>query len=340
MNQWPKILLSIAFAVALIGIWLHIVDLSEVLIITKRVRIEFIFPLAMSFLLMYFIRSIRWKIILSPIERITTAQSFNLCMTNYLINFLVPVHAGELVKSVLLKKIKGTPVSKSLPTVYLDKVTEVFPFFFLLAATPFLAKRLSYIIYLTSGLLLIILVLLVLFLCFLVKRKDSAVKLAEKVFFFLPLNLRTKLAAFVDLFVDGTSSIIQLSGRLLEILGLTILAVSVHCTFMWLFFYSFGIKLPLLTVIVGYLLLNASFILPAPPGFAGSLELSFLFIFAFLFGYDKNIVSAIAASSHIFMAVLFGLTGATSMACIGARLSNILRVHESKLGLGELVDSD
>lgn len=95
-----------------------------------------------------------------------------------------------------------------------------------------------------------------------------------------------------------------------------------------------------MTVIVGYLLLNASFLLPAPPGFAGTLELSFLFIFSYIYGYDKNIVSAIAASSHIFMAVLFGLTGTLSMACIGAKLSNIFRGDETPLDLEQVRASD
>lgn len=117
----------------------------------------------------------------------------------------------------------------------------------------------------------------------------------------------------------------RLSNRLLEIIGLTILALIIHCFFMWLFFYSFGVTLPLSTVLVGYLLLNASFILPAPPGFSGSLELTFVVIFTYLFGYDKNLVSAVAASSHVLIAILFGLFGFLCLALIGTKLSAVLK---------------
>lgn len=291
-------------------------------------------------MLIYFLRSLRWKIILSPVQQITIFESFNLCMTNYFVNFLIPVHAGELAKSLLLRKLKGTPVAKSLPSVYIDKVTELLPLFLLLIATPLLAGELTHIIYLASGILLLILLLLIFFLSFAVNRRDMAIKWVEGIFFFLPIKLKKKLRGFFTLFADGVSAMTSLSGRLLEILGLTLLAVLVHCAFMWLFFYSFGIRLPIMTVIVGYLLLNASFLLPAPPGFAGTLELSFLFIFSYIFGYDKNLVSAIAASSHIFMAVLFGLTGTLSMACIGATLSNIFRADQTPLDLERVQASD
>jgi uncharacterized protein (TIRG00374 family) len=139
-----------------------------------------------------------------------------------------------------------------------------------------------------------------------------------------------KLNNLVSLFIEGLASLPQLSRRLLDIIALTILALLLHCALLWLFFYSFGIQLPAITVFVGYLLLNASFILPAPPGFSGSLELTIMFIFSYLFGYDKNIVSAIAASSHVFTAVLFGLAGFLSITLIGLKPTSLLRAESGQ----------
>ena len=337
MNQRSKILLSIVLGLLLLVIWLYIIDVEEMFNIFKNVKILFIFPLGLFFILIYFLRSLRWKIILSPVEKITMIESFNLCMTNYFINFLIPVHAGEVAKSFLLKKMKGTPISKSLLTIYVDKITDLLPIFLLLLAAPFQKKQLSYLIYLTSGILLLALLLFILLLTVVLYKKNVALKSMEKIFFFLPTEYIMKLKYFLNLFVEGIFSITRLSNRLLEILGLTMLALVLHCAFMWLFFYSFGIELPILTVIVAYLLLNASFILPAPPGFAGTLELSFVFIFTYIYGYEKNLVSAVAASSHIFIAALFGLFGLSSMALIGTKLSTILKIEsQSKVDLEKL----
>ncbi|MFX0137939.1 MAG: lysylphosphatidylglycerol synthase transmembrane domain-containing protein [Candidatus Hodarchaeota archaeon] len=314
----------------LVGIWVYIVDFEEMLNVFKKMKISCILPLVIFFIIMYFLRSLRWKIILSPIENITVIESFNLCMTNYFINFLIPVHAGELAKSMLLKKMKGTPVSKSLPSIYIDKATDLLPILLLLIMAPFLKSKISSVSYIVSGICLFLLLFFMFILIFIVYKKNTALIWIEKTFFFLPDTLKIKLKNFFALLIEGLSSISRLSNRLLEIIGLTILAVIINCYFMWLFFYAFGVEVPILTILIGYLLLNASFILPAPPGFSGSLELTFVIIFTFLFGYDKNLISAIAVSSHVFIAILFGLFGLSSMALIGTKLSRILKIELEK----------
>lgn len=334
MNYRIKILLSIALGSLLVGIWLFIADVGEMVNTLEQLRVTFIFPLGILFMLVYFLRSLRWKIILSPVQKISVGESFNLCMTNYFINFLVPVHAGEVAKSMLLKKMKGTPVSKSLVTVYVDKIMDLLPFFLLIAVTPFLKKQINSIIYLVSEILLVVFIVLTLSLVIFFYKKKLALLLLERMFFFLPDSLKSRLINFANLFDEGLASLPRLSNRLAEIIGLTIMALAVHCLFMWLFFYSFGINLPVLTVLVGYLLVNASFILPAPPGFSGSLELTFIFIFTYLYGYDKNLVSVVAASSHVFIAVLFALFGLSSIALIGTRLSSLLKTEfENEAGM-------
>jgi hypothetical protein len=295
--------------------------------IIKKVKIAGFFPLAMLFTLVYFVRSVRWKVILSPIQKISFSESFNLCMTNYFVNFLIPIHAGEVARVMCLKKMKGTPASKSLLTIYIDKLTDTFPIILLLAATPFLSKELNGIIYWTSGMLSLIVFFITLCLVFVAYKKETAINWIEKILFFMPAKFRIKLRSMLSHFVEGVRSMTKLSGRIFEIIGLTVLELTIHGTIVWLLFSYFGIRLPVLTVMVGYLLLCVSLMLPAPPGFVGTMELSFVFIFTYLFGYDKNVVSAIATSAHIFTAVMFSLLGFMSITLIGSKLSTILKIE-------------
>jgi uncharacterized protein (TIRG00374 family) len=332
MKRRLTLILSLFIGLILLAVWLYIIDFREMFGVLKGIRVYYLFPLGLFFIVMYFLRSLRWKIILSPVERITAFESFKLCMTSYFINFLVPVHAGEVAKSVLLKKRRGTPVSQSLLTVYVDKAMDLLSVFLLLAVTPFLSPQINSIIYPISAVLFLIFLVFILSLVSLYYKKELFFNVVEKIFFFLPARIKKKFRDVLNLFVEGIFSLPRLSGRLWQITGLTLLALLFHCLFLWLFFFSFGIKLPALTVFVGYLLLNASFLLPAPPGFAGSLELTIIFIFTYLFGYDKNLVSAVAASSHIFSALLFGLIGLSSIALIGTKLSLLMKIES---GTGE-----
>ena len=330
MNQRLTIFFSIALGLILMGIWLYIVDLSEMIAIIKKVKVAGFLPLAIMFALVYFVRSVRWKVILSPIQKISFSEAFNLCMTNYFVNFLIPIHAGEVARVMCLKKMKGTPASKSLLTIYVDKLTDTFPIILLLAATPFLSKELNGIIFWTSGMLSLIVVFITLCLVFVAYKKETAIKWIENILFFMPAKFKMKLKNVLSHFVEGMRSMTKLSGRLLEIIGLTVLELTIHGMIVWLLFSYFGIRLPVLTVMVGYLLLCVSLMLPAPPGFVGTMELSFVFIFTYLFGYDKNVVSAVAASAHIFTAVMFSLLGFMSITLIGTKLTTIFKMESEE----------
>jgi len=247
-------------------------------------------------------------------------------MINYFINFLIPIHAGEVAKCLLLKKLKGTSASKSFLTAFIDKLTDLVPIFLLLLITPFLAPEINSIIYWISAVMLLFFILFSILLISVVYKKDSVFVLLERMVFFLPLKFKKKLRNFFSLFVESVTDLPQLSKRIPEIAGLTILALIGHCVLLWLFFYAFGVELTIVCTLAGYLLLTASFVVPAPPGFSGSLELTMLFIFSYIFGYDKNIVGAIAAFSHVFAALMFAILGLMSIMLIGTKLSSIIRM--------------
>ncbi len=327
MKQRLRVILSITVGILLIIVWLHIVDIEEILQLFGEMKLSIILPAGVLFLSAYFMRSLRWKAMLAPVESISAAESFHLCMISYLINYFIPVHGGEVAKSILLKKIKGTPVSGSLLTVYLDKVMDLLPILVLLPFAPFLSPRLSRIVSMASIVGLFLLLSVILFLLFLLLKKDSAKRLLEKTLFWTPKRFKVLLFNFLNSFIDSVSFIRHLPGRLLEIFGLTILALLFNCACMLMFFYAFGTKVPFSTILIGYILLNVSFILPAPPGFVGSLELMFVFIFSYVYGYDKNLVSAVAVSSHIFSAAFFSSIGFISLALVGAKLSSLFKVE-------------
>jgi uncharacterized protein (TIRG00374 family) len=325
MKEWKKIISGAIIGILLLGIWLWIVDLNEIFTLFSQMRISLMLSAGCLFGLAYFARSIRWKIILASVERVTVLEAYSLCMTNYFINYFIPIHAGELAKSLLLKKIKGTPVSSSLITVYVDKVMDLLPIFLLLLITPLLSKRLSLIIYIVSGIALFIFILTFSILMLFSTRKESAMNFFEKMISWAPVKLKSYAVMFIDSLLEGLGFLKNLPRRSVEILGLTLLAALFQGICLWIFFYSFGVKLPILTILVGFTLLNTSFLLPAPPAFVGSLEITFLFIFTYIYGYDKNLVSAVAASSHIFSAVFFSLFGFLSLSFIGVKGTSIIQ---------------
>jgi glycosyltransferase 2 family protein len=335
MKRAAKIIGSLVLGLGLLGLWLAIVDIHDMVAMLTRIRILYLPLMIGLFFLSYFLRSLRWKVVISPIVRISAAEAFHLSMTNHLVNFLVPVHAGEAAKCLLLKKIKGTLLSQSLAATYMDKAVDLLPIVLGVALAPFVSVRIRSVLLGVSGMIVVIWMALMASVVFILLKKKAALAWAEKALRFFPKIFRPKIGRLARLFVEGFSFLPRLSRRIPEILGLTFLAFLVQSLFLWIFFSSFGIRLSLPAMFVGYGLLNVSFLIPAPPGYSGSLELIFIFIFSYLYGYDKNPVSAVAVSSHIFTAVAFGLFGLAAMAFLGTRLSAVFKMSAGPDALKE-----
>src|SRR5713226_8016902 len=70
-----------------------------------------------------------WRVALSsPAAKITFGLVIGvvlLFLVGIFLNFLLPIRGGEVAKSLMLKRIANIPVSKSLPTVAMDKALDL-----------------------------------------------------------------------------------------------------------------------------------------------------------------------------------------------------------------------
>jgi len=66
-------------------------------------------------------------------------ESFSYFMAGMLINYIIPIRAGEVAKSFFLKKNEGVKISKSLPSIFIDKLTDLFPIIVIIILIPILS---------------------------------------------------------------------------------------------------------------------------------------------------------------------------------------------------------
>ena len=85
----------------------------------------FLIPLlSLLSLLNYFLRFLKWDYYLSIVKvKIKRIDSFFIFMSN-LIMAVTPGKMGELLKSYLVKEISGTPVSKTFPIIFVERITD------------------------------------------------------------------------------------------------------------------------------------------------------------------------------------------------------------------------
>jgi len=84
--------------------------------------------LALSQLLMWsghFCRVKRWSYVVRAAHPASFRQLQSATQIGFLVNFSVPARLGELVRALLLTRLAGPPVSRSLAMVALDRVTDL-----------------------------------------------------------------------------------------------------------------------------------------------------------------------------------------------------------------------
>lgn len=328
MRLRTKIILGILLEILLIWLWLHFIDIKTAVSYLKKVNINLICGGMFCYVSAYFIRSIRWKIILDPIVSVSVRKVFALYTAGMFVNYLFPpLRGGEFTKSIFLRKMDNIGISQTLPTVFVDKVFEVSPVVFIFCGivfspyVPTLAKVIMFpmlIVFLVFATLSIIAV----------KKKEMTSKGLKAIFLWLPKGFQHKLFEVIDSSFSGIVILDKHPIKLLGLVLLSLLASLMDASFIFLFFKAFGMAIPFWVALVGYTLVTFSYIVPNPPCQVGSAEVVIILIFSGIFGIDKNMVAAVNILAHILTGLYIIINGSFSLSMIGLKLKELVEIEE------------
>jgi len=107
--------------VALLIVWLLIVDLDAVAQTLRSAQWAFVALAAGLAVTSTVVRAVRWRIVLRPIASVAQVDVWLISLGSSLINFVIPIRSGEIARSLFLKQRDSVPISASLPTVAVDR---------------------------------------------------------------------------------------------------------------------------------------------------------------------------------------------------------------------------
>ncbi|MEM7361551.1 MAG: lysylphosphatidylglycerol synthase transmembrane domain-containing protein [Bacteroidota bacterium] len=130
----PYLLISCLGAFLLYRIYGQ-VNLKELIETFKEVRIEWVILATIAHLINHYLRAFRW-------QRLVAVQGYTLSvldsflgeMSGFLIN-LVPPRMGEWMRCVILKRLKGIPISVSFGGVIVERLLDISLFILLFTFT-------------------------------------------------------------------------------------------------------------------------------------------------------------------------------------------------------------
>jgi uncharacterized protein (TIRG00374 family) len=279
------------------------------------------------FLTAWSTRGIRWKLFLNPVGKVSAFQAIALYQVGVFLNFLLPIRGGEVAKCFMLKRNADIPVSKSLPTVAMDKALDLMPALFIMAIVPFLGVQMDIKLWLVLWFVSGILISLLFFVLLSAWKRDSAIAFLQKMTGLLPKSIGNKIEGFATGFVDSLLAGASQPRIFIPAIMLTIVAVLFDGLFAMLAFWTIGYHITFGIALFGYSVYNMFYILPTPPGQVGSNEAVGLLVFSGLLHIPATQVTAMFVFSHPWAAVLMCTTGLICLSALGLTITGAMKVQ-------------
>ena len=282
---------------------------------------------SVAFVLAFSFRAIRWKFFLNPVRRVGVIHIIQLFLIGVFLNFVLPIRAGELAKSLVLKRTSHVPLNQSLPTITMDKAMDLLPALFLVALIPFLGIQMNKIVWSILGLANAGLVSLILFTVLASWKHSLAIHLLQLVTKVLPSFLKKKVEAFVIGFVNTLLLSAKRPGTLIIAVLLTGISVFLDGLYNFFAFWAIGHPISIFQALFGYMLYNLFYILPNAPGQVGNNEVVGLLIFSSILHIPPESVTAMIVFFHLWSGLLMCAMGMGCLTALGVSLSSVVKVQ-------------
>jgi glycosyltransferase 2 family protein len=332
--KYIRIIIANIIGFTLLYFWYRTIDTEIFLSHIKNINYFYVLLSGTFYLLAYFVRSYRWKFLLGSIKKVSILKIYTLFMSGMMLNFIIPIRLGEVLKSYFLKKTEQVPMSKSLPTIFVNKMMDLLPVIVLMILLPFINFSETFagykIFHIVLGVILFFLILALLIVYYSSIHKEFFTKLMNKLIFWNKGKFKNRLIDFVENFIDSLHTIDKTVKNFASLFGFTLLAITLDSVYVWLSFKAFGFEAPFLLIFFGYTLLNLTYLFPTPPASIGSLEIYWMFIFYSMFGFDKDLVNAVVAFNHVFTGSIIIIVGLLSFNFVGIPLKSIFKFSLDK----------
>jgi len=124
-----KVTFSLTAGIILSAIALYLalknVPVSELIQYFATINYFWGIPSVIIVLICFFLRAVRWRIILDASEKMSIWRAFHPLMIGFMINCVLPGRVGEVARPVILKKKEKIPFTTGLATVAAERVFDI-----------------------------------------------------------------------------------------------------------------------------------------------------------------------------------------------------------------------
>jgi len=302
-----KVIAGLALSALLVWLSIRGIEFRGVIDGFRTIRCWYLFPAVAAMFLMQLLRSIRWGVILRPIEKVDQLSLFSVTSVGFLAIIAIPARMGELARPYLITKKSRIPMSSALGTIFVERVLDSLTVLIIAvvalsftALPPWLVRSSVLFLLVTLGLFAVMVRMMV--------RREATLRILAPLIGRLPVRYAGTVNRLIDHFIEGFRIVVD-PALLLLVSLLSIVIWFVDVLAIYLLFLAFGLHLPVAAAFVLMIILIIGIAIPTAPGFIGNWHY-FCILGLGLFGIPKTDALTFAIIYHalsIGIVILLGL---------------------------------
>ncbi len=272
MRSW-KFWLGVVVSIIFLALALRGLDLEGFWTTVRHANYWWLLPGVAVYFGGVVVRTWRWHYMLRHIKQISLARLFPIVVIGYMGNNVYPARAGELLRSYVLKRKEGVPVTASLATVVLERLFDgLVMLLFVFVTLPFAPLPPAYTALVTFFSVVFILALII-FLALAARPQRMGRVYAWLVDRLLPERMRPPVHGLFDRFIVGLQSLRsprELSMIFLASAAIWLAETTKYWFVMWAFYPNMYVPFSVLMLMTA--VVNLFTTLPSTPGYVGTFD--------------------------------------------------------------------
>jgi len=313
MKNW-RLWLGICVSALCLYLAARGLDLASLLQALQRVNYWLLVPALGLVVLGLWLRAVRWRLLLQSSGGPKLARLYNLTSIGYLFNSVLPLRAGDLLRSYLLAELEKLDVARVLSTVLLERIADILIILFLLLILiPFVVLP-DALVGPVIG-IAVVAILAAILLGWVAARGQRSLQWAEGLLRRCALLNRPWLRRSLAAALEGVSALGSW-GRALR-LGVWSLAIWLVATLqLYVVMWAAGLRLPWTAALAVICFTSLGMTVPSSPGYVGVYE--YLTVLALgLFNLSRESALGYALLAHAVGYVGFVVPGVIAVGAEG-----------------------
>jgi uncharacterized protein (TIRG00374 family) len=334
MKRW-QFWLGVAISLFFLYITLRGLKLEEFTQAMVAANYGWLIPGIAVYFLAVWARTWRWHYLLKPLKSVPTVGLFPTVCIGYFGNNILPARAGEVLRSVVLKRDEDIPISASLATVLIERVFDgVVMLGFVFINLPELAKLtqtsgfvgdIRSLAIIGAGLFLGALLVFLLLAMF----PDRSAVLIERVAGrLLPVKYSQKITGLSGRFLHGLASL-RSPQSILMVFVTSVVIWLLETAKYWFVMHAFPFEVSFFTLMLMNGIVNLATTIPSAPGYVGTFDAPGIAVLQ-AYGVDQAVATAYTLVLHIALWAPITLLGGYYMLRKGVHWNDDLRAARAE----------